>query len=219
MAKQTDNAAKRRRQWAAADAAQRRAMIVDAALHLLHRHGAEAVTIRRVAHRLGVGAMTLYTYVDGLEGLRLAMMQRGFDMLRQACNQASIRAAARPLWGGARQYVQFATDHPSLYHLMFSFPNINHQPTQVAFHQEFEKTLDEMRDIVPADQNLGHMDDAQLRRFTGRVWIAMHGLASLAIAGRLGVLGADLDQILEDMLSRLTPTPPTEDDPPGSPRL
>jgi hypothetical protein len=39
----------------------------------------------------------------------------------------------------------------------------------------------------------------------GRFWIGLHGLASLAISGRLGVLGGDLQRILEDLLERAAP--------------
>jgi hypothetical protein len=40
----------------------------------------------------------------------------------------------------------------------------------------------------------------------GRYWIALHGLASLAIAGRLPVLEADAEHLLEDLLERVAPT-------------
>jgi len=40
-------------------------LIIETALDLLRRRGPQDVTMRRVAARLGVGAMTLYTYIDG----------------------------------------------------------------------------------------------------------------------------------------------------------
>lgn len=47
--------------------------IVDVAVALLESEGLTAVTIRAVAERLGVGAMTLYTYVGTKEGLLAAV--------------------------------------------------------------------------------------------------------------------------------------------------
>jgi AcrR family transcriptional regulator len=50
--------------------------IVDAALAILKSHGLQAVTMRRVAGALDTGAMTLYVYDSGREGLLQAMLDR-----------------------------------------------------------------------------------------------------------------------------------------------
>jgi AcrR family transcriptional regulator len=50
--------------------------IVDAALAILKSDGPEAVTMRRVAAALDTGAMSLYVYVSGREGLLQAMLDR-----------------------------------------------------------------------------------------------------------------------------------------------
>ena len=83
---------KTRKRWREADFEQRRQLIIEAAMELLVRHGVEAVTMRRVAERLGVGAMTLYTYVDSQEQLRREMTRRGFEMLREGCQAADRKS-------------------------------------------------------------------------------------------------------------------------------
>src|SRR5690349_13024748 len=55
--------------------------VVDAAVELLEADGLGAVTIRAVAERLGVGAMTLYTYVGTKEGLLAAIASRFLSTL------------------------------------------------------------------------------------------------------------------------------------------
>ena len=50
--------------------------VVDAALAILKSEGLEAVTMRRVAAALDTGAMSLYVYVSGREGLLQAMLDR-----------------------------------------------------------------------------------------------------------------------------------------------
>jgi AcrR family transcriptional regulator len=52
------------------------AAVVDAALAILKSQGLEAVTMRRVAAALDTGAMSLYVYVSGREGLLQAMLDR-----------------------------------------------------------------------------------------------------------------------------------------------
>ena len=46
-----------------------RAAVVEAAVRVLDAEGLEAVTLRRVAHELGVGAASLYAYVDSKDVL------------------------------------------------------------------------------------------------------------------------------------------------------
>jgi AcrR family transcriptional regulator len=50
--------------------------VVDAALAILKSEGLQAVTMRRVAAALDTGAMSLYVYVPGREGLLQAMLDR-----------------------------------------------------------------------------------------------------------------------------------------------
>jgi AcrR family transcriptional regulator len=50
--------------------------VVDAALAILRSDGLEAVTMRRVAAALDTGAMSLYVYVSGRDGLLQAMLDR-----------------------------------------------------------------------------------------------------------------------------------------------
>jgi AcrR family transcriptional regulator len=55
--------------------------IIDASLEIIDEHGIDAVTIRAVAERLGVGAMTLYTYVGTKEGLMASIAGRFLEEL------------------------------------------------------------------------------------------------------------------------------------------
>jgi AcrR family transcriptional regulator len=193
----------KQRRWHAADHEQRKAFIIAAALDLLRRQGLDQVTMRRVAQRLGVGAMTLYTYINGQEELRRAMIRRGFDLLHCGCQQASTLGTAQGWRGGAAHYVNFALENPRLYELMFSTPIP--QDDLDLLHGGFQTLLDRVRERlteqgIPKDQL-----DYESRRRAGRFWIALHGLASLAISHRLTVLPDALDQLLDDLLERVAP--------------
>ena len=195
----------RRRRWAAADHDQRRRLIVDTALDLLRRDGLDAVSMRRVAQRLGVGAMTLYTYIAGQDALRRHMIERGFEMLAEGCTQASTLNTPAGWRGGSRQYLQFAIDHPNLYELMFRHPlpgdRTAEQLMATGIAPLFDKVREQMRDQgADAAERERHV-----RAAAGRFWIALHGLASLAIADRLSVLDSDLDHLLDDLLERVAP--------------
>ncbi|MEX0777075.1 MAG: TetR/AcrR family transcriptional regulator [Phycisphaeraceae bacterium] len=223
--------------WRGADAQARRELIIDVAMEMLHRHGPAAVTMRRVAHRLGVGAMTLYTYIDGQDQLRMAMIHRGFDALRASCQKGGAAAPKAPdtpdvqgppeppaaadasttpttpcaadtslSWrDGAKAYVQFALDNPKLYELMFSTPVGDDGIAAEGLDSEFRLFFERVRTRL-IEQGWPEIRSEQLARQTaGRYWITLHGLASLAVAQRLGVLHASLDQIIDDLLQRVAP--------------
>ena len=179
-------------------------MIVDAAMTLLDRKGLDGVTMRAVAKRLRVGAMTLYTYLDGQDALRRAMVRRGFDLLREGCaSQSTVDTDGR--WtGGARTYIEFALARPALYRLMFDTP----MPPEdnALFDEGFAPLRQKVREKLAARGVSDGELDAATRRAAGRYWIALHGLATLAIAGRLHVLEAPLEEVLDDLLVRVAPT-------------
>jgi AcrR family transcriptional regulator len=78
--------------WRAQTAAPRRGpergldvdAVVAAAIDLADREGLEAVTMRRVAQALGVGAMTLYTYIPGKAELLDLMLDSAYSRMPHA---------------------------------------------------------------------------------------------------------------------------------------
>jgi AcrR family transcriptional regulator len=189
-----------------ADHAERRRLIVDVAVRLLKKLGPESVTIRRVADCLSVGAMTLYTYVDGQAGLRLAMTQYGFDLLSDGCRAHSTLDTPQGWRGSAKHYIQFAIENPHLYKLMFATEVDSNEAEAQILHRGFEGLIDRVRQQMEVKGMTQAQIDAKALITAGRYWIALHGLASLAIAGRLGVLKADMDTLLDSLLERVAPT-------------
>lgn len=193
--------------WIEADAASRRRLIVDLAMDLLRHEGLAAVTMRNVASRLGVGTMTLYTYVQGQHGLHREMVQRGFEMLHCNCEGDGTDKPAKGCgWiDGGRDYLRFAVENPGLYKLMFDHPMTEEDRDLMI--GGFKPLLDSVTDDLIAR---GWNDTAELpreaRRRAGRFWITLHGVAMLAIAGRLCVLEGGIDEVLNDLLPRVAPT-------------
>lgn len=174
-------------------------------MKLLNRRGPEAVTIRAVAATLGLGAMTLYTYVDGQPGLRRAMIQRGFEMLHAGCEHRSTLDSDGSWRGGAATYIHFAREYPNLYRMMFDDPLSNDAAEQSLLMGGFEPLLTRVQERLAASGIKGEALRRQALRQAGRFWIALHGLATLALSGRLKVLETDLDTLIDDLLERVAP--------------
>lgn len=105
--------------------------VLEEALRLVDEQGLPALTMRALAARLGVEAMSLYGHVDGKDGLRRgiaellwAEVERGFDAA------AGWRDALRSLAHALRR---LAADHPHAFPLMIGVDAL-FAPTLRIFH-------------------------------------------------------------------------------------
>jgi AcrR family transcriptional regulator len=86
--------------------------IVEAAIDLADRAGLEALTMRAVAERVGVGAMTLYGYLPG----KTELLELMLDRVAGATYQRRPLPVDEPDWRAALRYVgrrnvEHALDH------------------------------------------------------------------------------------------------------------
>lgn len=93
-----------------------RERVLAEALRLVDEQGLEALTLRALAARLGVEAMSLYNHVDGKEGLRDGIRELLWQELRDALERGtdwreSLRAIARHLR-------RLSQDHPQAFPLI-----------------------------------------------------------------------------------------------------
>ena len=91
--------------------------IVGVALELLEEEGADGLSMRRLAERLGIRAPSIYKHLPDKQALEAAIISVGFELQADAF-AASRDDAADPLESLARTYRRFAGEHPHLYRLM-----------------------------------------------------------------------------------------------------
>jgi AcrR family transcriptional regulator len=90
--------------------------VVAAAAELADAEGLEALTLARLAARLGIRAPSLYAHVDGLEDLRLRLAARGARELGSALQEAATGRAGRDaLEAVADTYRAYARAHLGSY--------------------------------------------------------------------------------------------------------
>ena len=95
--------------------------IVVAARELLEQEGAAALTMRRLADRLGIRAPSLYKHLPDKAALEAAIITTGFEDAAAAFETA-LDGAAEPLASITAAYRGFALAHPHLYRLMTDQP-------------------------------------------------------------------------------------------------
>lgn len=153
----------------APDLDQRREEVIRIARAIAEADGWPAVTMRRLAHELGVTQPVLYTAFASRQALIDAVALVGFDDIAAALEAVEASPQAR-----MRAYLNFAHTHPAIYEAMFSLPSElafaaddTPEPLQRAYaalHEAFPDTDGTRAEVA---------------------WSALHGLATLQASGRL----------------------------------
>ena len=153
----------------APDLALRRDQVIRAARELAETAGWPAVTMRRLAEKLGVTQPVLYSAFASRQALVDAVALNGFRDLATALEEADNSPEAR-----IRTYLEFATAHPRTYEAMFSLPS------GLAFATDdtpepLRRAFSSIHDVFPdADGTRAEV-----------AWSTLHGLATLQASGRL----------------------------------
>jgi AcrR family transcriptional regulator len=150
----------------------RRAQAVVAARELLETEGEAALTMRRLADRLGIRAPSLYKHVPDKAALEVAVIESALADFGDA-----LHAAGPDLEALAHAYRGWALAHPHLYALA----------TERALPRDRLPAGLEARAAAPLIAAVGG-DENRGRAF----WAAAHGLTSLELAGRFP-MHADVD--------------------------
>lgn len=180
----------------------RRALIA-AAMTLLEREGAEALSFRAVARAAGVSQAAPYNHFSGKEDLLATLAEAGFRALAisQAETAAQQSEPFERMVGLGLDYIGFAMAHPQLYRLMFgvgvadwhAYPLVSE-----AKHATFAPTRTALAGYLAANTPLEIREQAAVA-----AWALVHGLAMLRIDGSLGPGRAASDRELEEGILRL----------------
>jgi AcrR family transcriptional regulator len=151
--------------------------IVAAARGILEEEGAEALSMRHIAERLGIRAPSLYKHLPDKQALEAAIISAGFEEQATAVEQALAASPDDPLGALATAYRAFAFAHPHLYRLMTDRPLDRDALVPGA----------EARAALPLYRAAGE-DEALARA----AWAFAHGMTILELNGRFPP-DADLD--------------------------
>lgn len=192
--------------------------LIAAANTIIRRDGADALSLRAIAHEVGVSHMAPYAHFKNKKDLILAVVEEGFDALADAmetATQAQQRPGDRILAYGAA-YIAFAIDNPQLYRLM-----LGQVESRGRGHSRVKKQGGEAKDSVADLTNTGEAeqpmvpsnkrpfvllreafqessnDEEAVKIQALGAWSIVHGMAALIIEGLIVVPeGVSLRQFL-----------------------
>jgi AcrR family transcriptional regulator len=153
--------------------------VVSAAAELSDAEGLEAVTLARLAERLGIRAPSLYAHIEGLADLRRRLGARGARELAAALAEAAAgRSRLDALTAIATTYRAYARDHPGMYVAMQRAPEEDGEASAAA--------RDLIRIVLAAigGYPLAEEDAIHAVRI---IRAALHGFVSLEREGGFGI--------------------------------
>jgi AcrR family transcriptional regulator len=159
--------------------------LLEAAIRLIAEVGPTAFTLREVARRAGVSHNAPYRHFQDRDDLMAAVAAQGFRELTQAMIDAAAGEsdALDRLKRAGLGYVGFALRRPEHFTVMFDAPATNrkHPGSAAAAEQAFSTLLGFVKDC----QGAGRLPSGDIRQMALLAWTMVHGVAKLAITGRL----------------------------------
>ena len=156
-----------------------REALIEAAIGLLREGGAEALSLRATARRVGVSAMAPYRHFADKEALLAAVAAHGFALLTARLSEADALPddPTGALVAQGVAYVRFACDDPARFRLMFgTMQPAGYPDLDAAAEAAYAILARRVASLSEADEQ----DDVTLA-----CWSLVHGLASLLVDGRL----------------------------------
>ena len=171
-----------------------RTRLVAAALEVLRREGAAALTVRNITQLAGCSTTGVYTYFGGKPGLVEAIYVDGFDSFDRAVGEALATGA---FVEAGHAYRRWALANPTQYMVMFGGAVPDFVPSPAAHERSLRSFLD-LADAVGAafpDEDPGE------RAY--HYWATLHGYVMLEIAGMTAPGRDEADALFERGLERL----------------
>lgn len=176
-----------------------RSAILEQSRHLLIAHGYDALSMRKIAKRIGYSATAIYLHFDSKESLFHALIEQGMDRMSLALSEAASRSRAseNPLRSLCRAYIDFGLENPEYYEVMFVLKPVLRHRYPADKYRRARRNLDIFAEALRAggDPAIGS-DSAALRIDATRVWAMLHGVVSLLIAKRIDS-GLDPNDLIE----------------------
>jgi AcrR family transcriptional regulator len=175
-----------------------RRALIDAAIELIEKEGATALSLRAVARRAGVSSAAPYRHFPSREALLAAVAEEGFRLLGEELRRAIAAHddPARRLGESGIAYVLFAAAHPSRYSVMLG-PELADRTAHPSLEAAADDTSRLLLGAVRDYQEAGWMSSRDPGELQLSAWSSVHGLASLITGGHVQVGGSDPAQIEE----------------------
>ena len=175
-----------------------KAMVVQTAADLANAEGVDALSLGRLAERLGVRTPSLYNHIDGLPGLYRELSLLNARRLGECLSNVAIgKAGPDAVFAVAQAYRTHIKESPGLY-----LASLRASGTQVPVDRDLQAAEERVVQValaVVASFGLSGDDGLHAVRAVRSV---VHGFATLEVAGGFG-LPLDCDESFRRLITML----------------
>ena len=168
---------------------------------LVEEKGADNITMREVAQRLGYSATTIYLYYRDKDELLEAAIDRAFEFFEESQDEAERDSCCGidVLRARSRGYVEWGVRHPNMYRAMFERPQRHSEERSRLRRRSYRAYAATAQRLMEA----GELNSSQSPNdIVNLAWATNHGLVSLIISGRMfGPIGETIT--LDEALARI----------------
>lgn len=161
--------------------------LIEAGIEILSKEGVQALSLRKVARKVGVSHAAPYAHFADKQELIAAIATEGYAKLYQKLAQAAAMCPddpARKLVEVAWAYVQFATSKPD--HFKVTFSGIVEQEADYPEYVEYsKKSLELVTDLIADCQRTGLVYSDNIDLLAISIWAAIHGFIFLLLGNQI----------------------------------
>ena len=162
--------------------------IAEATLLILESEGAEAVSMRRVAHAVGITPMAIYHHFPNREALLNSITDREFAHFLGYIERRTVSGLhERRLVSAMEAYIDYALDRPRIFDYVFSQSRPAARRYPEDFRQRRSPTLNPLADQVADAMASGWMKKDDIWEVALELWAVTHGYVVLYRAGRFSL--------------------------------
>ena len=177
-----------------------RRLALDSARGIAESDGYRALTVRRIADRLGYAPGTLYNLFNNLDELVLRLRGETLDELYALLSETEPVDGfpeAR-LMALAQTYIQFVREHPKLWNLMFEHTLPDGELIPDWYREKSHRLLGLVERAIQPLFKSG--EEKELQHHAQVLWAAVHGVCSVKITDRLIIKTDTADEMVRSLI-------------------
>lgn len=187
-----------------------RRTLLEAAEWELEDKGIEGFTLRGCAKRAGVSHAAPAHHFKDANALLSVLAAEAFARLTEAMEDRQAAAAPEPharMVAAGLAYLDFALARPAMLRLMFASERPDHETPELK--EEAGKAFDLLVRSVKALRTEDGRKGSDLNEEVAAIWAVVHGLAELAVSGRMKFMpelfGPDRDAVASRIIAQALP--------------
>lgn len=162
--------------------------IIDAAVEIVRRSGAQALNARTVAAELGCSTQPVFSNFENMEMLKLAVVEQADGLCQQYICKELERGEYPSYKASGMAYIRFAKEEKELFKLLYMRDRTEESiPTEMELSGQLESIVRQASDL----------DEEQMKLFHLEMWTCVHGIATMFATGFLNIPW----ELVSDMLT------------------